>query len=369
MLSYYFYGEVDVVDHKQVTTKHPELITTSAARPTERFVFSATPTSLTLPHLTMDLFTSLPSTTTALSLLALLPILYLYTALSSSTFPTLRSTRILLLIAHPDDEAMFLSPCLTRLTDPALNNAFRILCLSSGNADGIGDVRRKELKASARILGDGRIGEGAVEVLDDKELPDSMQVQWSEKHIADLLIKTYAPALAGEGNGKRGKAAGSAASARGRASDLDVGVDVIITFDSRGVSSHPNHISCHLGALAFLDALMAGREGWACPVDVYTLTSVPIWRKYMSVMDLLFTVLAVMLALTSRGMKAKAKGRKKEAERERPSVLFFVSGPGEWWRGIRAMTEAHISQMRWFRWGWIGLSRYMVMNDLRRVGR
>jgi hypothetical protein len=26
-----------------------------------------------------------------------------------------------------------------------------------------------------------------------------------------------------------------------------------------------------------------------------------------------------------------------------------------------------VSQMRWFRWGWIGLSRYMVVNDLKRV--
>lgn len=31
------------------------------------------------------------------------------------------------------------------------------------------------------------------------------------------------------------------------------------------------------------------------------------------------------------------------------------------------MTTAHVSQMRWFRWGWIGLSRYMVVNDLKRV--
>ena len=32
-----------------------------------------------------------------------------------------------------------------------------------------------------------------------------------------------------------------------------------------------------------------------------------------------------------------------------------------------AMTRAHVSQMRWFRWGWIGVSRYMVVNDLGRV--
>jgi N-acetylglucosaminylphosphatidylinositol deacetylase len=30
------------------------------------------------------------------------------------------------------------------------------------------------------------------------------------------------------------------------------------------------------------------------------------------------------------------------------------------------MTTAHESQMRWFRWGWISLSRYMVLNDLKK---
>lgn len=52
-------------------------------------------------------------------------------------------------------------------------------------------------------------------------------------------------------------------------------------------------------------------------------------------------------------------------EGERPSPLLFVSGWDDLRRAQKAMTNAHISQMRWFRWGWIGLSRYMVMNDLR----
>jgi N-acetylglucosaminylphosphatidylinositol deacetylase len=38
---------------------------------------------------------------------------------------------------------------------------------------------------------------------------------------------------------------------------------------------------------------------------------------------------------------------------------------GEMRRAQKAMTVAHKSQMRWFRWGWIGASRYMVVNDLK----
>ena len=50
---------------------------------------------------------------------------------------------------------------------------------------------------------------------------------------------------------------------------------------------------------------------------------------------------------------------------EHPSPLLFLSGVGEMRRAQKAMTVAHKSQMRWFRWGWIGASRYMVVNDLK----
>ena len=58
--------------------------------------------------------------------------LWLYTSQLSSSFPTLRGKRILLLIAHPDDEAMFFAPMLQALTRPERANHVKILCLSSG---------------------------------------------------------------------------------------------------------------------------------------------------------------------------------------------------------------------------------------------
>lgn len=113
------------------------------------------------------------STTTTLTTLLttyltpplLLLALWLYTAHTSLTFPTLRSKRIALLIAHPDDEAMFFSPTVTRLTDPSLRNTFRILCLSTGTAGGLGEVRRGELYKSAALLGVSRKED--IVILDD----------------------------------------------------------------------------------------------------------------------------------------------------------------------------------------------------------
>lgn len=67
--------------------------------------------------------------------------------------PILQNKRIALVIAHPDDEAMFFSPSLLALTRPEAGNHVKILCLSSGDAEGLGKVRRNELVKSGLMLG------------------------------------------------------------------------------------------------------------------------------------------------------------------------------------------------------------------------
>ena len=60
---------------------------------------------------------------------------WLYTvSVTRTRFPKLRNKRICLLIAHPDDEAMFFAPTVLALTDPSLGNHVKILCLSSGRS-------------------------------------------------------------------------------------------------------------------------------------------------------------------------------------------------------------------------------------------
>lgn len=97
--------------------------------------------------------------------------MWLYTSQLTRSFPTLQGKRILLLIAHPDDEAMFFAPTLLALTRPELGNHVKIMCLSSGtidpslyhvsatnntsagDADGLGEIRKKELVKSGLQLG------------------------------------------------------------------------------------------------------------------------------------------------------------------------------------------------------------------------
>jgi N-acetylglucosaminylphosphatidylinositol deacetylase len=57
---------------------------------------------------------------------------WMYTSTLSASFPTLQNKRVLLLIAHPDDEAMFFAPTLLALTRPENGNHVKILCLSNG---------------------------------------------------------------------------------------------------------------------------------------------------------------------------------------------------------------------------------------------
>ncbi|KAI1338201.1 putative deacetylase LmbE-like domain-containing protein [Xylariaceae sp. FL0016] len=283
--------------------------------------------------------------TTIPLLLLLVPLLYSYTAYTTqSRFPTLRNKRICLLIAHPDDEAMFFAPTVLALTRPDTGNHVKILCLSTGNADGLGDTRKKELAASAMMLGLRQ--EDDVLVIDSPDFPDSMTTTWDHSKISLLLSRIFAPHLLAPSSPKSSSEAPYAA------------IDVLITFDASGVSSHPNHISLHHGARTFLSALLAGKAGWASPVDLYTLTSVSVLRKYISILDSLTTLGSLLIS-----------GDRRASDKGSPGTLVNMSAlfSGRQSYGIArsAMTEAHKSQMVWFRWGWIAMSRYMVINDLR----
>lgn len=261
---------------------------------------------------------------------------YIFTAYMVTNFPTLQNRRICVLIAHPDDEAMFFAPTLLHLAKPSQNNKIFILCLSSGDADGLGHIRKSELTKSALLLGITS-PEHVVVVEDAEKFPDSMTKTWEAREIAKVLAHYFAPKMSSTPSDRAQQAM----------------IDTLITFDNQGVSSHPNHISLFHGAKSFLQQLTQRHSGWESPVKMYTLTSTNVVRKYSSFLDSLFTILTLVW-------------RKKERS-DFPSPLVAVSGPLGVRKAQRAMTSAHESQMRWFRWGWIGISRYMVVNDLVKV--
>ncbi|KAK9454505.1 putative deacetylase LmbE-like domain-containing protein [Dipodascopsis uninucleata] len=228
------------------------------------------------------------------------------------------SKKIALLIAHPDDEAMFFGPTmhiirrLALITNTPTTNIpdtnFRILCLSTGNAENLGETRRNELIASAAKFG---IPPTNVVVFDDPAVQDAMGTTWHITDIDRLVTKFLAD------------------------------VDVVITFDGSGVSGHTNHISLYNYAHNLI-APLGSKEVWV-------LKSTSIFRKYTSFFDIPFSYIYNRLFSPSG------------------STVVMVSDAKEYSQTRDAMTKAHVSQMIWFRWGWISLSRYMVVNELARV--
>ncbi|KAK7202960.1 putative deacetylase LmbE-like domain-containing protein [Myxozyma melibiosi] len=227
--------------------------------------------------------------------------------------------RIALIIAHPDDEAMFFGPTLNALRQLALDTNggasglpdinLRLICLSTGNADNLGDTRTGELRASAAKFG---VPPSNVVIFDDPRVQDQMGVTWPAEAIAELA----APYLAD--------------------------VDVVLTFDPTGVSGHGNHVSLNKYVQEYLvDGEADARR------EVWTLRTVNVLRKYIAFFDILVTY------TYNQFFTDNARS------------LVLVSDVHQYAVTRQAMTDAHKSQMRWFRWGWISLSRYMVVNDLQ----
>lgn len=163
-----------------------------------------------------------------------------------------------------------------------------------------------------------------------------MTVTWNPRLISNLLTSAFAPKMAKVSSKEAPQAT----------------IDAIVTFDADGISSHPNHKSLYNGAHTFLKALMHRHSGWDCPIKLYTLTTTSIFRKYISLLDSPVTILGAL-------------ARRKELG-SFPTPLIFISGVRDYRTAQRAMTTAHESQMRWFRWGWITFSRYMILNDLKK---
>lgn len=163
-----------------------------------------------------------------------------------------------------------------------------------------------------------------------------MTTTWNPRLLSNILTTAFAPKMASIPS----------------TSAPQTTVDILITFDDQGVSGHPNHKSLYHGAKLFIKSIMHRHSGWECPIKLYTLTSTNVVRKYISIFDAPLTVLSALV------------GRKEKGEH--PTPLLLVSEFGGYNTARKTMTQAHKSQMVWFRWGWISISRYMIINDLQK---
>jgi GlcNAc-PI de-N-acetylase len=139
-----------------------------------RYIYADILVSFVIPHLPI-FFTG------ALGILSL-------ALVSSAAWPSRPQkgddARALLVIAHPDDEAMFFLPTIRSLQHSGFT--VDILCLSNGGGGGHGPVRERELLASAAVLG---IPEEDVSTLDDPKMQDGMQIWWETEDVKKAVQK------------------------------------------------------------------------------------------------------------------------------------------------------------------------------------
>ncbi|KAL5778347.1 hypothetical protein ACOSP7_011273 [Xanthoceras sorbifolium] len=213
---------------------------------------------------------------------------------------------VLLVIAHPDDESMFFSPTINYLISRGHN--VHILCMSTGNADGFGNIRKDELYQACAVL---KIPPKQVKVLDHVDFQDGFAKLWNHNLLAKIVEEEV----------------------------ITRDIDLILTFDNYGVSGHCNHRDVHRGICNFL-AKTSQRD-----TEAWELISTNILRKYSGPLDIWLSILSTMHHSGSQ-MHCLLN--------EHPRKSF------------QAMSQ-HLSQWVWFRKLFVSFSSYTYVNTLKRI--
>lgn len=259
-------------------------------------------------------------------------LLYLLLAYVLPTHPALFPVTLfnakspLLVVAHPDDESLFFSPTILRLTEKAVESTGNLLVLSTGNNYGIGATRQKELQEACARL--GITGDRCV-VLNRDDIQDNPKEWWPE-NIVYGIVEFYVRKW---------------------------NVDAIVTFDHGGISGHINHRAVSAAVRKFAET-----DPKAPPT--YLVTTTMLLRKYTILADLPLTSLRftfrILVALSPFSF---VSAQQAEAYADRG---LFVSNLFQYKRGVWAF-YAHESQRVWDRYIYLVISRYMWFNDVVRV--
>lgn len=242
--------------------------------------------------------------------LSLVPTLFDRCSHQKSASPTGSAPVALLVTAHPDDESMFFGPTLRGLRE--MGHDMYLLSLTTGDSQGLGPVRSRELDAAAREWG---VSEAVA--LDHPTFRDALSV-W-DITAASAAVVSYASRI------------------RRRLS-------IVVTFDWNGISHHPDHRHAHEAVMAAAHSLTRlGRN-----VKILQLQSQARPFAFSGALGVAFRRIGLSALFNS-------------ADRPAPVHIFHQWSSANVYR---SMQRHHRSQWRWFRVIHVLLSRYSYINEL-----
>ena len=275
-----------------------------------------------------------------------------------------------LVTAHPDDESMFFLPTLTNLNKAG--ETVWLVCLTTGNYDGLGDTRKAELSRVCRLLHIHRLVQVQVEALQDHPTRP-----WDLNVVTAEIERALVCAL--RKDEEQQAASGSTCRSIQRM--------ILITFDFHGVSGHINHRDTYLGVRNLIYQQQKGTEGnrsgkeredkrtMLPPLEAWKLETVHLLPyKYLPIGAWLRLCLCMLylweptyLPLPNHTLFQTTNGS--EAEKEMPDkatttehVFRSVNCALSW----KAMAT-HQSQWVWYRRLFVIFSCYTFVNKLRPV--
>ncbi|WWC68326.1 uncharacterized protein I206_102251 [Kwoniella pini CBS 10737] len=222
------------------------------------------------------------------------------------------ASRALLVTAHPDDEVMFFSPTILSLIQEGWEVSG--LCLSSGNDTGLGTIRKQELYGSYETLG---VSRDRVKVIDHPDLQDSMSVHWDPALILNIVENHL----------------------------NDHSAELIITFDEKGITNHPNHMAISKALSQTFHNKSIRLLHLKSPALLFKFTG-PLYPIYLNILSIL----------------SRITGRENFAEKHMKFVVLSTSS--QWYQSIQAMLS-HKTQLVWFRWLYLTFSQLMWVNELK----
>lgn len=219
----------------------------------------------------------------------------------------------LFVIAHPDDEAMFLTPTILSIPD-TVRKQCAVLCLTASPT-----VRADELKKSCTALG---ISPSRVRVINDPErFRDSPEAEWKLTEVSKEIISAAA----------------------------EFETPILVTFDEYGISGHQNHIDTCQGAQTAFMAERGKPENTRAVKSLWAIVTYGFALKYLAFLNAVIE--AIKIVVQERTVKGVPK-------------YVFASNP-ELISTWKAMGN-HKSQFVWYRKLWCLFSSYAYINTLRK---